>query len=63
MKGLRVVDACVFPRVPGFFPLAAIMMIGEKAGDVIVEDAAEVEDQDDEDLREADKEHTERVSG
>lgn len=39
MRGLRVVDACVFPRVPGFFPVAAIMMIGEKAGDVILEDA------------------------
>lgn len=39
VKRLRVVDACVFPRVPGFFPVAAIMMIGEKAADVILEDA------------------------
>lgn len=39
VKDLRVVDACVFPRVPGFFPVAAIMMIGEKAADVILEDA------------------------
>jgi choline dehydrogenase len=46
MKGLRVVDACVFPRVPGFFPLAAIMMIGEKAGDVIIEDARNDNDKD-----------------
>jgi choline dehydrogenase len=41
VHGLRVVDACAFPRVPGFFPVAAIFMIGEKAGDVIVQDAAE----------------------
>ncbi|KFI22489.1 glucose-methanol-choline oxidoreductase [Nitrosococcus oceani] len=39
VKRLRVVDACAFPRVPGFFPVAAIMMIGEKAADVILEDA------------------------
>jgi choline dehydrogenase len=39
IKGLRVVDACVFPRIPGFFPVAAIMMIGEKAADVILQDA------------------------
>jgi choline dehydrogenase len=36
---LRVVDACAFPRVPGFFPVASILMIGEKAADVVLEDA------------------------
>jgi choline dehydrogenase len=39
VDGLRVVDACAFPRLPGFFPVASIMMIGEKAADVILGDA------------------------
>jgi choline dehydrogenase len=39
-KGLRVVDASVFPRIPGFFIVASIYMISEKAFDVIREDAA-----------------------
>ncbi len=38
-KGLRVVDASVFPRIPGFFIASAVYMIGEKAADVILEDA------------------------
>jgi choline dehydrogenase len=33
--GLRVVDASVFPRVPGLFIASAVYMIGEKAADVI----------------------------
>ena len=37
--GLRVVDASVFPRVPGLFIVSAIYMIGEKAADVIIADA------------------------
>lgn len=36
VEGLRVVDASVFPRVPGLFIVSAIYMIGEKAADVIV---------------------------
>lgn len=47
VKGLRVVDACSFPRVPGFFPVAAIFMIGEKAADTILRDARERGDDDD----------------
>ena len=39
VDGLRVVDASVFPRVPGFFIASAIYMIGEKAADVIAKDA------------------------
>jgi choline dehydrogenase len=39
VDGLRVVDASVFPKTPGFFPTAAIIMISEKASDVILEDA------------------------
>jgi choline dehydrogenase-like flavoprotein len=37
--GLRVVDASVFPRIPGFFIACAVYMIGEKAADAILEDA------------------------
>lgn len=39
LKGLRVVDASIFPRIPGFFLVMPIYMIAEKAADVIVEDA------------------------
>ncbi|HEX6087725.1 MAG TPA: GMC oxidoreductase [Thermoanaerobaculia bacterium] len=35
VRGLRVVDASVFPRIPGFFIASAVYMIGEKAADVI----------------------------
>jgi len=35
-KGLRVVDASVFPRIPGFFIACSVYMIGEKAADVIL---------------------------
>jgi choline dehydrogenase len=37
--GLRVVDASVFPRIPGFFVVSAVYMIGEKAADAILADA------------------------
>ena len=36
---LRVVDASVFPRIPGSFIACAVYMISEKASDAIVEDA------------------------
>ena len=36
-QGLRVVDASVFPRIPGLFILSAVLMIGEKAADVILQ--------------------------
>jgi choline dehydrogenase-like flavoprotein len=39
VRGLRVVDACIFPRIPGYFIASAIYMISEKAFDVICEDA------------------------
>jgi predicted metal-dependent hydrolase len=34
-KGLRIVDASVFPRIPGFFIVSSVYMIGEKAADVL----------------------------
>ncbi|EON63564.1 hypothetical protein W97_02792 [Coniosporium apollinis CBS 100218] len=37
--GLRVVDASVFPEIPGLFLATAIYMISEKAADVIIEAA------------------------
>ena len=36
---LRVVDASVFPRIPGFFIVTSVYMLAEKASDVILEDA------------------------
>jgi choline dehydrogenase len=38
-QGLRVVDASVFPKIPGYFIVTAIYMVSEKAFDSIVEDA------------------------
>ena len=35
-NGLRVVDASVFPRIPGFFIVSAIYMIAEKAADAML---------------------------
>jgi len=38
-RGLRVVDASIFPRIPGFFIVSAIYIIAEKAADAILADA------------------------
>ena len=38
--GLRVVDASVFPRIPGIFIAVPVYMISEKAADVIIASAA-----------------------
>jgi choline dehydrogenase-like flavoprotein len=37
--GLRIVDASVFPRIPGFFIASAVYMIAEKAAEVILRDS------------------------
>jgi choline dehydrogenase-like flavoprotein len=39
VEGLRVVDASVFPKIPGFFIVSSVYTIGEKAADVILADA------------------------
>jgi choline dehydrogenase len=36
---LRVVDASVFPRIPGFFVAAAVYLVGEKAAETILNSA------------------------
>jgi len=38
-RSLRIVDASIFPRIPGFFIVTPVYMIGEKAADVITEAA------------------------
>jgi choline dehydrogenase len=38
-KGVRVVDASVFPKIPGYFIVTAVYMVSEKAADVIAEDS------------------------
>lgn len=43
-EGLRVVDASVFPRIPGFFIVSAVYMVGEKAASVILADAGSATD-------------------
>ncbi|KAL1849776.1 hypothetical protein Plec18167_008464 [Paecilomyces lecythidis] len=40
VDGLRVVDASVFPKIPGYYIALPIYMISEKASDVILADAA-----------------------
>jgi choline dehydrogenase len=35
-SGLRVVDASIFPRIPGTFIVSAIYIAAEKAADVIL---------------------------
>jgi choline dehydrogenase len=39
VSGLRVVDASVFPQIPGIFLVVPVYMISEKAADVILADA------------------------
>ena len=39
VSGLRVVDASVFPQIPGIFIVVPVYMISEKAADVILADA------------------------
>jgi choline dehydrogenase len=38
VRGLRVVDASVFPRIPGFFIVTSVYTVAEKAADVLTQD-------------------------
>ena len=40
-SGLRVVDASVFPKIPGFFIVVPIYMVSEKATDVLLAEIGE----------------------
>ncbi len=37
-RGLRVADASVFPRIPGTFLASSVMMVGERAAELILAD-------------------------
>jgi choline dehydrogenase len=39
IRNLRVVDASIFPRIPGYFIVSAVYMIAEKAADVLLHDS------------------------
>jgi choline dehydrogenase-like flavoprotein/predicted acylesterase/phospholipase RssA len=41
VAGLRIVDASVFPKIPGYFILAPIFMVSEKAADTILRESAD----------------------
>ena len=38
-EGLRVVDASVFPKIPGFYIALPLYIVAEKASDVIIKAA------------------------
>lgn len=40
VEGLRVVDASIFPKIPGMYIALPIYMVSEKAADVIIKSAA-----------------------
>lgn len=40
LRGLRVVDASAFPRIPGYFLAVGVFMLAERAADMVLEDAA-----------------------
>lgn len=42
-RGLRVVDASVFPHIPGFFIVSAVYMVSEKATDAVLADVPRVQ--------------------
>jgi len=36
VKGLRVADASIFPRLVGVKPQATVVMVGEKCADIVL---------------------------
>lgn len=45
LQNLRIVDASIFPRIPGYFIATNIYMVAEKAADVLTEDHGRTEEQ------------------
>jgi choline dehydrogenase len=41
IEGLRIVDASIFPRIPGYFVVTSVYMIAEKAADIILQGLAD----------------------
>ena len=41
IKGLRIADASIFPRIPGYFLVSSVYMIAEKAADTLIEDMSQ----------------------
>ena len=39
VDGLRVVDASIFPKIPGFYIALPLYIVSEKASDVIIKEA------------------------
>ncbi len=39
-RRLRVVDASVFPRIPGFFIVSAVYVVAEKAAEMLLQGGA-----------------------
>jgi len=39
-NNLRVVDASIFPNIPGYYPMVPLLMISEKASDTVLASAA-----------------------
>jgi choline dehydrogenase len=44
VKGLRVVDASVFPKPPGFYPVLPTLLVSRKASEVILSELASRKD-------------------
>jgi choline dehydrogenase len=40
IRNLRIVDASIFPRIPGYFIVTAVYMIAEKAAEVILQEVS-----------------------
>ncbi|HWM69783.1 MAG TPA: GMC oxidoreductase [Steroidobacteraceae bacterium] len=40
VRGLRIADTSVFPRIPGYFIVTPTFMVGEKCADMLLQDSA-----------------------
>lgn len=39
IKNLRIADISIFPKIPGYFPMAPIAIAAEKIADEIIQEA------------------------